>query len=154
MFADAAIIGINPTVTRIAPIDCVKLSACVDSARKKGGIVTNRRSMEALVMLPDQIGCPVTWDSTWYPTPNISANGTHPDAITPATQTVPVQSSDSPSALANLLKIRTNSPRTKNQDGTEIGELPLLPRVINELTRRLRTRSPETNPYSAASLVP
>ena len=60
MFADAAMIGINPTVTRIAPIDCVKLSACVDSARKNGGTVTKRRSMEAFVMLPDQIGCPVT----------------------------------------------------------------------------------------------
>ena len=53
-------IGINPTVTRIAPIDCAKLSACADSARKNGGTVTNRRSMEAFVMLPDQIGCPVT----------------------------------------------------------------------------------------------
>ena len=146
MLVDAANTGMSPKVTRIAPTDCVKESAWPDSARKNGGTVTKRRNIEALVRLPDQIGWPVTWDKTWYPTPNISASGTHPDAIISATQTVPVQPSVSPITTANLLNSRVNKPKIKNQDGTEIGELPRLPIVINEFTNRLNTSIPEINP--------
>ena len=60
MFVDAANIGIRPTVTRIAPTDSVRLSACPDSVKKNGGIVTNRSSIDAFVRLPDHIGIPVT----------------------------------------------------------------------------------------------
>ena len=71
-----------------------------------------------------------------------------------AIQTVAVQSRDSPKATANLLNSKVNSAKMKNQDGTEIGELPRSPMVINELTNKLRTRKPETNPYRAASFTP
>ncbi len=60
MLVDAANTGNNPIVTRIAPIDCVKVSAWLDSERKNGGMVTNSKNMDAFVRLPDQIGCSVT----------------------------------------------------------------------------------------------
>ena len=122
--------------------------------RKNGGTVTNNKNIEALVRLPDQIGWPVTCDNTWYPTPNIRARGTHPEAMISATQTVPVQSSVSPRATANLLKSKVNSAKIRNHDGIEIGDAPRPPMVINELTSRLRTSNPETNPYRAASCTP
>ena len=99
---DAARIGISPTVANIAPIDFQKSSAWFASAKKNGGTVKKSSSILAFVKLPDQIGWPVTWDMTWYPTANIRARGTHPEAIVPATQTIPVMSSASPKAFANL----------------------------------------------------
>ena len=71
-----------------------------------------------------------------------------------ATQTVPVQSSASPNATANLLNNRENNAKIRNQDGTEIGDSPLPPIVINEFTSKLRTRKAETRPYRDASLTP
>ena len=149
MFADAANIGINPTVTSIAPIDCVNASALVDSDKKNGGTVTNSKNMDALVRLPDQIGCSDTWDRTWYPTANIRAKGTQPDAMISAIQTVPVHPRDSPRALLTLLKRRTTSPSIMNHEGTDTGDSPRFPKVISELTNRLITRSAETSPYNA-----
>ena len=109
----------------------------------------NSKNIEPLVRLPDQIGWPVTCDSTWYPTANISASGTHPEAIISATQTVPVHPSSSPNAVPTLLNRSANKPSSMNHEGTETGDLPRLPRVMSELTRRLMTSRAETNPYSA-----
>ena len=63
-----------------------------------------------------------------------------------AIQTVPVKPINSPRALLTLLNNRVRRPSIRNQDGTEIGEFPLLPSVINELTNRLITSIAETNP--------
>ena len=84
----------------------------------------------------------------------MSARGTQPDAIISATQTVPVHPSVSPRAFANLLNSSENNPKIRNQEGTDIGELPLLPKVINEFTIKLRTSKPEIKPYKAASASP
>ena len=77
---------------------------------------------------------------------SISASGAHVDNIIWATQTVDVQSSDSPRAVLILPKMTVNKPRTRNHDGTDIGEVPLSPRVIRELTIRLRAKNAETIP--------
>ena len=143
---DAAKTGNKPIVTKIAPIDCVNESACVDSDKKNGGMVMNSKNMDPLVRLPDQIGWLVTCESTWYPTANISASGTHPDAIISAIQTVPVQPNSSPKATPTLLNRSVSKASSKNHEGTEMGDLPRFPKVIRELTRRLVTSSAETSP--------